>query len=114
MRLPLLWLQDYCDPGLQTFALAERLTMTGTKVEAVHAHGVTALEHFVVGRVLGAERHPEADRLTVCHVDVGEEGEPVTIVCGAPNVAAGQNVAVGRPGEVLPDGRKLGRGKSRG
>jgi len=113
MKLPLLWLHDYCDPGLETFALAERLTMTGTKLEHVHTHGVTGLEHFVVGRVLEAERHPEADRLTVCRVDVGD-GDPATIVCGAPNVAAGQLVAVGRPGAVMPDGTTLGRRKLRG
>ena len=46
--------------------------MTGTEVERVHTHGVTALDHFVVGRVLSAEQHPDADRLTVCTVDVGE------------------------------------------
>jgi hypothetical protein len=62
MRLPLLWLHDYCDPGLRPRALDERLTMTGTKVEAILAHGVDALEHFVIGRVLEAraasERRP--------------------------------------------------------
>ena len=80
--------------------------MTGTEVDRVHTHGVTALEHFVVGRVLTAEQHPDADRLTVCTVDVGD-GDPSQIVCGAPNVAAGQTVAVARPGAVMPDGTKL-------
>jgi len=114
MKVPLLWLHDHCDPGLEPFALADRLTMTGTKVEAVLPHGVTALEHFVVGKVLSAERHPQADRLSVCVVDVGDGEEPQQIVCGAPNVAAGQTVAVGRPGAVMPDGLKLGRRKLRG
>ena len=68
---------------------------------------------FVVGRVLEAEPHPDADRLTVCKVDVGA-GEPEQIVCGAPNVAAGQIVAVARPGAVMPDGTKLGKAKLRG
>jgi phenylalanyl-tRNA synthetase beta chain len=113
MRLPLLWLHDYCDPGLDAQALATRLAMTGTEVERVHKHGVDALERFVVGRVLSAERHPDADRLTVCSVDVGD-GDPAQIVCGAPNVAAGQTVAVARPGAVMPDGTKLGRAKLRG
>ena len=113
MRLPLLWLHDYCDPGLEPFALAERLAMTGTEVERVHTHGVTALEHFVVGKVLRAERHPDADRLSVCVVDTGT-GEPSQIVCGAPNVAAGQTVAVARPGAVMPDGTRLKRAKLRG
>jgi phenylalanyl-tRNA synthetase beta chain len=113
MRLPLLWLHDYCDPGLEPFELATRLALTGTEVDRVHTHGVTALEHFVVGVVLSAERHPDADRLTVCTVDTGT-GEPAQIVCGAPNVAAGQTVAVARPGAVMPDGTRLKRAKLRG
>src|SRR3954465_12754676 len=89
MLLPTLWLEDYCDSGLDVGALEERLTMTGTYVERVYTHGVTALENFVVGRVLSAEQHPDADRLTVCMVALGE-GDTAQIVCGAPNVAAGQ------------------------
>src|SRR5438045_3979692 len=92
---------------------AERLTMTCTKVKAVHHHGVDALERFVIGRVLEAGRHPDADRLSVCLVDVGDGG-PQQIVCGAPNVAAGQIVAVARPGAVMPDGTKLGVARLRG
>jgi phenylalanyl-tRNA synthetase beta chain len=113
MLVPLEWLKEYVDPGLPAKLLEERLTMTGTKVEAVHHHGVGALERFVVGRVLEAARHPDADRLTVCSVDVGDGG-PQQIVCGAPNVAAGQIVAVARPGAVMPDGTKLGVAKLRG
>jgi len=113
MRVPAEWLAQYADPGLPVKALEERLTMTGTKVEAVHHHGVGALERFVVGKVLEAQRHPDADRLTVCEVDVGDGG-PQQIVCGAPNVAAGQTVAVARPGAVMPDGTKLGVAKLRG
>jgi phenylalanyl-tRNA synthetase beta chain len=113
MRVPVEWLREYCDPELSTQEIEERLTMTGTKVEAIHHHGVSALEHFVVGRVLSAERHPDADRLTVCQVDVGNGG-PAGIVCGAPNVAAGQTVAVARPGAVMPDGTVLGAAKLRG
>ena len=113
MRLPLLWLHDYCDPGLEPFELATRLAMTGTEVDRVHTHGVTALEHFVVGKVLESGRHPDADRLSVCLVDTGA-GEPSQIVCGAPNVAAGQTVAVARPGAVMPDGTKLKKAKLRG
>jgi len=113
MRLPLLWLHDYCDPGLEAFALATRLALTGTEVDRVHAHGVTALEHFVVGKVLRADPHPDADRLTVCTVETGAEA-PAQIVCGAPNVAAGQTVAVARPGAVMPDGARLKKAKLRG
>ncbi|HEX5617231.1 MAG TPA: phenylalanine--tRNA ligase subunit beta, partial [Solirubrobacteraceae bacterium] len=113
MRVPVFWLHDYCDPKIGITELEHRLTMTGTKVEAIHSHGVGALEHFMVGRVLTAERHPDADRLTVCTVDVGA-GDARTIVCGAPNVAAGQIVAVAEPGAVMPDGTKLKRAKLRG
>jgi phenylalanyl-tRNA synthetase beta chain len=113
MRLPLLWLHDYCDPGLEPFELATRLALTGTEVDRVHTHGVTALEHFVVGKVVRSERHPDADRLSVCLVDTGS-GEPSQIVCGAPNVAAGQTVAVARPGAVMPDGTRLKKAKLRG
>ncbi|MDQ4041338.1 MAG: phenylalanine--tRNA ligase subunit beta, partial [Actinomycetota bacterium] len=93
--------------------LAERLDMTGTKVERVERHGVGALDAFVVGRVLEAQRHPDADRLTVCRVDVGG-GAQASIVCGAPNVAAGQTVAVARPGAVMPDWTELRAAKLRG
>jgi phenylalanyl-tRNA synthetase beta chain len=113
MRAPLEWLSQYCDPGLAPREVEERLTMTGTKVEAVHHHGVDALEHFVVGKVLEHGRHPDADRLSVCKVDVGG-GYTAQIVCGAPNVAAGQTVAVARPGAVMPGGTKLGKANLRG
>jgi phenylalanyl-tRNA synthetase beta chain len=113
MRVPLHWLREYVDPPLNTHGLADRLTMTGTKVEAIHSHGVSALENFVIGRVLEAEQHPNADRLRVCLVDIGS-GSPQQIVCGAPNVAAGQTVAVAKPGAVMPDGTKLGKAKLRG
>ena len=115
MRVPLTWLREYCDPDLDTKGVEERLTMTGTKVEAIHHHGVPAPDGFVVGRVLSAEQHPDADRLKVCTVDLGAEDEqPASIVCGAPNVAAGQTVAVARPGAVMPDGTKLKQAKLRG
>jgi phenylalanyl-tRNA synthetase beta chain len=127
MRVPLPWLREYCDPSsfrggqLDVHQIEQRLTMTGTKVEAIHHHGVPSAEHFVIGRVLSAEPHPDADRLKVCKVDVGPGGDgadggagPATIVCGAPNVAAGQTVAVARPGAVMPDGTKLRQAKLRG
>ena len=113
MRLPLAWLRDYCDPPLCTEELAERLDLTGTEVGFVEHHGVGALDRFIVGRVLEASKHPDADRLSVCRVEVGN-GDVAQIVCGAPNVAAGQIVAVARPGAVMPDGTELGRAKLRG
>jgi phenylalanyl-tRNA synthetase beta chain len=113
MLVPMTLLRELCDPPLSTDELAARLTMTGTKDERVFHHGVVDPAGFVVGHVLAVRPHPDADRLRVCTVDVGQ-GEPATIVCGAPNVAAGQTVAVARPGAVLPDGRKLKSAKLRG
>src|ERR1700758_1805443 len=113
MRVPLEWLYEYCEPHMDAHTLAQRLALTGTEVERVEHHGVTALENFVVGHVLERKKHPDADRLNVCMVDIGGS-TPSQIVCGAPNVAAGQTVAVARPGSVMPDGTKLGRAKLRG
>lgn len=113
MKLPLSWLHDHVIPELGTRELATRLAMTGTEIDVIHHHGVDALEHFVVGKVLERAPHPDADKLSVCTVDVGE-AEPSQIVCGAPNVAAGQTVAVGRPGSIMPDGTKLKTAKLRG
>jgi phenylalanyl-tRNA synthetase beta chain len=113
MRVPYAWLREYCDPGIGPEELAERLAMTGTEVERVATLGPPAGEGFVVGRVLSCERHPNADRLSVCSVDTGD-GEARTIVCGAPNVAAGQTVPVALPGATMPGGTKLGEAKLRG
>ena len=71
MRVPMEWLNEYCAPSLDVAALAERLALTGTEVERIEHHGVDALEHFVIGKVLERRRHPDADRLSVCMVDVG-------------------------------------------
>ena len=79
MRVPLDWLREYCDPALDAKGIEERLTMTGTKVEAIHRHGVGAVEKFVVGRVLEVEQHPDADRLkavSYTHLDVYKRQEP--------------------------------------
>jgi len=113
MRVPYSWLREYCNSGLGPAELAERLAMTGTEVERVGTVGPPAPDGFVVGKVLTREKHPDADRLSVCTVDVGEAG-PRTIVCGAPNVDAGQTVPVALPGATMPGGQKLGEAKLRG
>jgi phenylalanyl-tRNA synthetase beta chain len=131
MRVPLPWLREYCAPNLDVHGVEERLTMTGTKVEAIHHHGPPSAERFVVGCVLSAEKHPDADKLKVCTVNLGEanpvdigggpsfpppgpSAHPASIVCGAPNVAAGQIVAVALPGAVMPGGMKIEKRKLRG
>jgi phenylalanyl-tRNA synthetase beta chain len=112
LRAPVSWLRTYCDPGLSVEELAEDLAMHSIEVERITHTGAPEPDGFVVGKVLSVERHPDADKLSVCEVDAGEGGR--TIVCGAPNVAAGQTVPVALPGAVLPDGTKLGKAKLRG
>ena len=112
MRVPLNWLREYCDPGVDPAELADRLVMTGTEVERLDTIGPSSGEGFVVGKVLEREKHPKADRLSVCKVDTGD-GER-TIVCGAPNVDAGQTVAVVLPGATMPGGMKIRKAKLRG
>jgi phenylalanyl-tRNA synthetase beta chain len=116
VKAPLSWLREYVAVSLSPWELADRLAMTGTEVERVAEFGVPdqqALAHFVVGKVLSCEKHPDADKLSVCRVDVRER-EPRTIVCGAPNVAAGQTVAVSLPGAVLPNGMTIKEAELRG
>ena len=117
MKAPLSWLREYVDIDIEVDELAERLALTGTEVERVAEVGVPGdednLGRFVVGKVLECRRHPDADKLSVCTVNVGE-GQPRTIVCGAPNVAAGQTVAVVLPGGVMPDGTRIRDAKLRG
>jgi phenylalanyl-tRNA synthetase beta chain len=112
MRAPLSWLRTYCDPGLDVHGIAEELAMHAIEVERITHSGVRSPDGFVVGRVLSVEPHPAADRLRVCEVDAGEGTR--TIVCGAPNVAGGQTVAVALPGAVMPDGTALGKAQLRG
>ena len=115
MRLPLRWLSEWIDlpwPREPLEALVERLSIGGLEIEEV-IHTGPDLSAFRVGRVLERKAHPDADRLSVCRVDLGE-GEPVEIVCGAPNVAAGQTVAVAPHGATLPDGTRIKRSKIRG
>ena len=113
MKLPMSWLSDYTDiEGISPKEYADKLTMTGSKVEGVEYLGAE-LDKVVAGKVLSCEMHPDSDHLHVCMVDVGE-GEPLQIVCGAPNVADGQMVPVALNGAVLPGGVKIKKGKLRG
>ena len=112
MRIPWSWLTEYCDPGIEPAEVAELLSLRAVEVERVTAVGVPSTDGFVVGRVVTAGKHPDADRLSVCEVETGDG--IATIVCGAPNVAGGQTVAVALPGATLPDGTKLTRAKLRG
>jgi len=94
------WLRSLVNPALDTPQLAHALTMAGLEVEAL-TPAAPPFSNVVVAEILSAEKHPDADRLRVCQVDVGESA-PVTIVCGAPNAAAGLKVPCARPGAQLP------------
>jgi phenylalanyl-tRNA synthetase beta chain len=96
------WLRTLVDPPLASDELAHRLTMAGLEVED-NAPAAPPFRGVVVGRVLGVARHPHAERLTVCQVDVGR-GEPLSIVCGAPNAAAGVVAPCALVGAELPGG----------
>ncbi|MFQ5568645.1 MAG: phenylalanine--tRNA ligase subunit beta [Rhodothermales bacterium] len=99
MKISYNWLKEYVDHPLSPEALGDALTMSGLELEEAETIGVS-LDGVVVGHVLDVKQHPNADRLTLCRVDLGT-GEPVQIVCGAPNVAAGQNVPVATVGTTL-------------
>jgi len=112
MRFSEHWLRTMVDPPIDSAALAERLTMAGLEVE----ERTTAAPFFsgvVVARVLEVDRHPNADRLTVCKVDAGQ-GAELTIVCGAPNAAPGIIVPCALPGATLPGGLTIKKTTMRG
>jgi phenylalanyl-tRNA synthetase beta chain len=117
MQFPESWLREFCNPPLDTAALAELLTMAGLEVEETRPVA-PPFSGIVVAEILSAEPHPQADRLRVCSVSVGE-GEPLQIVCGAPNARAGLKAPLAMVGAELPpgdDGKpfKIGVGKLRG
>jgi phenylalanyl-tRNA synthetase beta chain len=117
MQFPESWLREFCNPPLNTTQLAELLTMSGMEVEELRPvappfHGI------VVAEILEAEQHPNADKLRVCKVNAGS-GEPLQIVCGAPNARVGIKVPLAMVGAALPPGEdgkpfKIGVGKLRG
>jgi phenylalanyl-tRNA synthetase beta chain len=110
MRVPVNWLREYVPVEMPLDELATKLSVSSAEVEGIERRGVPDrdgnLGLFRVGRVLEAAKHPNADRLQLCRVDVGE-GEPLQIVCGAWNFGEGATVAVALPGAVLPDGMQL-------
>ncbi|WP_366214155.1 YtpR family tRNA-binding protein, partial [Aquisalimonas sp.] len=112
MKISEHWLREWLPVDLDTQALAHRLTMAGLEVDGVEM-AAPAFEQIVVGEVLECSAHPDADKLSVCRVDDGS-GEPLQVVCGAPNVRAGLKAPLARVGGVLPEGMKIKRAKLRG
>ena len=117
MRVPVSWLREYVSFDVPIEEVARRLVFASCEVVRIVRRGVPDsdgnLGLYRVGRVLQAGKHPNADRLQLCHVDVGE-GEPRQIVCGAWNFGAGATVAVALPGAVMPNGTTLQQTKLRG
>jgi len=106
------WLREWIDPSVTTELLSEQLTMAGLEVDAVEP-AAPPFDGVLVGKVLTAAPHPDADKLKVCTVNIGE-GEPLQIVCGASNVRPELYVAVARIGAYLPGDFKIKRAKLRG
>src|ERR1700735_812210 len=100
MKFTLAWLKEYLDTEHTPGEITAKLTMIGLEVERVEDKG-TALAPFVIARVVDAKQHPNADRLRVCMVDTGT-GEPIQVVCGAPNARAGMTGVFVPPGAYIP------------
>lgn len=113
MKLPLSWLKDYMNTdGIDNATYTHMLTMSGSMVEGIE-NPAEEIKNVVVGKILKIEKHPDADKLVVCQVDIGE-GESVQIVTGAKNVFEGAFVPVAKHKSSLPGGVKITKGKLRG
>jgi phenylalanyl-tRNA synthetase beta chain len=113
MKISLDWLSEYVDLPDPAEELIDVLPMLGIEVEEGDEGPAVSLDNVVVGKVLEKNQHPEADRLSVCSVEVGAE-EPAQIVCGATNFKPGDRVPVALPGAKLPGGFKIKKSKLRG
>ena len=112
MNLPLSWLKDYMNTdGISEKEYADKLTMSGSIVEGIENLGAE-FKNVVVGKITKIDKHPDADKLVVCQVDVGDE--EIQIVTGAPNVFEGAVVPVAKHKSTLPGGIKITKGKLRG
>ena len=113
MKLPISWLRRWVEVDATPEAIAEALTTRGFYVEGLEPHG-RAYPGIVVAKVLEANKHPNADKLKLCRVDAGAALGQLSIVCGAPNVAAGMTVPLATLGTVMPGGMEIKRAKIRG
>ncbi|MBN2366265.1 MAG: phenylalanine--tRNA ligase subunit beta, partial [Calditrichaeota bacterium] len=111
MKVSYNWLKEYIPVSMEARQLADRLSLTGLEVEEVVERRFDFPE-VVVGRVLAVDKHPEADKLSICAVTIGED--ELSIVCGAPNVARNQYVPVALAGATLPNGLKIKKTRIRG
>lgn len=113
MKLSLNWLKKYVNLEKTPDEIAKALVQIGFEVEGIETLGLPPLEKVVVGEILSRDKHPNADRLGVCRVDVGD-GEPLQIVCGATNYKVGDRVPVALHGALLPGNVRIKKGKLRG
>ena len=113
MRVPLSWLREFVDIDLTPEQLAERLTLLGMEVKHIERWGAD-WNSVVTGELLTVEKHPRADRLHLTTVTLGDGSEPLSIVCGATNIAPGQRIPVALPGAVLPGNRRIERAEKMG
>jgi phenylalanyl-tRNA synthetase beta chain len=112
MKISEQWLREYVNPAINTQALCHQLTMAGLEVGAIEPVA-GEFTHVIVGEIVDAKQHPDADRLRVCQVNVGQAA-PLQIVCGAPNARTGLKVAVAMIGALLPGDFKIKPAKLRG
>ena len=112
MKVPINWLKDYVDINVSPKDLGDALTLSGSKVEEVIVTG-DVVENVVTGKILKIEKHPEAERLSICQVDIGKEGT-IQIVTAASNMKEGDIVPTALHGSTLADGTKIKKGKLRG
>src|SRR6185436_9681646 len=114
MKISLNWLKDYVQLDASVEEITRAITFLGFEVEGVVTTGAPQLENVVVGEILTRGKHPNADKLSVCTVDVGPAGGVKTIVCGANNCDAGKRVLVALPGAILPGNFQIKQSKIRG
>lgn len=112
MNLPINWLKEYVDIDCDIKTFIDEMTLSGSKVETVENKG-DAISKVVVGKIIDIKKHPDADKLVVTQVDVGQD-EPIQIVTGADNVFVGAYVPVALDGSTLAGGTKIKKGKLRG
>jgi phenylalanyl-tRNA synthetase beta chain len=106
------WLREWVDPAVSTAELVEQLTMAGLEVDSVEPAGA-GLESLLVGEVISVDKHPDADKLRVCQVNIGQQ-QLLQVVCGAPNVSAGRKYPLAPVGGRMPGGMKVKKSKLRG
>ena len=112
MNLSMRWLSDFVDIDAKPHDFCEAITLSGSKVEGYTVEG-SEISNVIVGKILSIEKHPDADKLVVCQVDVGSDA-PIQIVTGATNLTVGDVVPVAMDNSTLPGGKKIHKGKLRG